>query len=1265
MTTNKLDNLINEFSTDNLLSFFVDYKELRDFVPSTGSDRDISDLDSENFINGEKIGEIDYSVSEKLMVFAFKVNKPLTERSGKKAQFDQAKQVLRAFNNMYDGIFVFYDDQGNFRFSLIYVNFYGKRTQLSNYRRFTYYVSTQDGRTNKTFRQRMEQGDFSSIDGIKEAFSVEPVTKNFYKEISNWYDWALQSVTLPPDAEKEKNGREHAVIRLVTRMIFIWFMCEKGFIPKNLFEYKTIQNLLNDIDPKSSSYYHAILQNLFFSTLSTEIPERKFRKGDRKLNYYTTDYGVQGVLRFQKLFKDQARMPELFENIPFLNGGLFTCLDVRKSNENPDLQEIFIDGFTENKKNQVFVPNELFFGDERNIDLNAIYNTREQSYRVRGLLNIFSEFNFTIDENTPDDQDIALDPELLGHVFENLLARVNPETSEQARRETGSFYTPRHIVDFMVDEALAASLEATLQRQIPSANDIQSRIKSLLSYHSDAPVFSDAETEVLVKHIDQIKILDPACGSGAFPMGALNKLVYILGKLDPTNEIWKNLQYNKAFDAIERASYHEDSQLRSQRFEEIERVFNKDVDKDYGRKLYLIRNCIYGVDIQPIAAQISKLRFFISLIVDQSMDPTASDENFGIMPLPNLETKIVTANSLLSLSKGKPYSVPKPLLKLPKHLIDDVANLKRQLQIFLSVSAPTLREAAINDAKPHAIKINDGMKHVPEFEPIVVKELFESAKFASDLEKYLPVEIEPEAVQTQFGYDDIGTIQEQLRVIHELHFQASNTQLRETYEKKDNQLRKKLATLFIEAKKWGGQEADMTEKLLEWDPYDQNSVAPFFDPGWMFDIQDGIDIVIGNPPYIQLQSMASSNPEMQKNYREAGFKTHDSMGDIYGLFYELGYNLLKWNTGILSYITSNKWMRAGYGKKLRDFFSEFTDPLLIIDFSSQRVFESATVDVNILVFKKSKNYSKTKSSTINENCVTNLGDYINQNHHYLYYKVSETWVILDPIEKSIKEKIENIGTPLNEWPISINRGILTGYNKAFIISGQKRKELILKDPKSAEIIRPILRGRDIMRYGYIFSDNWVINTHNGVPSRNIMPINIDFYPAIKDHLDLFWERILRRTDQGITPYNLRSCTYLEEFSKQKIIYPNMSKYLPFFLDLNSFMTNQKCFIITGENLEYLVAFLNSKLFSFTYRNSFPELQGGTRELSKIFFEKIRVKKVQSQINLFLKNKIEVIQKKIMERESIVKENNELDEILISVYELNNREREMIWEFEII
>ena len=277
---------------------------------------------------------------------------------------------------------------------------------------------------------------------------------------------------------------------------------------------------------------------------------------------------------------------------------------------------------------------------------------------------------------------------------------------------------------------------------------------------------------------------------------------------------------------------------------------------------------------------------------------------------------------------------------------------------------------------------------------------------------------------------------------------------------------------------------------------------------------------------------------------------------------------------------------------------------------------------------------------------------------------SDSWVILSPIEQSIKRKIEAVGTPLKDWDINIYRGVLTGYNEAFIISTEKREEILShcqsedERTRTAELIRPILRGRDIKRYGYDWANLWLINTHNGIKGK-LPRIQIEDYPTVKAHLDQYWDKISKRADKGDTPYNLRNCAYLEDFNLPKIVYPNMTKYMPFVYDENCFFTNQKCFIVTGECIAFLTVFFNSSIFKFCFRDAFPELQGGTRELSKIFFDKIPVKKVSDDINNVFKTAINKLQSDYTKEQAVA-----IDNLLFDLYNLTDEERKVIGYIEI-
>lgn len=499
----------------------------------------------------------------------------------------------------------------------------------------------------------------------QQVFSSELLTRKFYSELSNWYAWAVQVARFPNDLstkEDDERFNHESCIRLITRLIFVWFLKQKRLIPEEFFDEKYIHNhFIKNFNPhdrenllynsENSKYYRLILQNLFFAMLNRPIvPEDKNTTNNRRFrskgNYHgmNPDYAVNNLLRYEAEFMEGGAAEFLKianSNVPFLNGGLFDCLDDKPKN-------LYYDGFSERKESieQLFLPDWLFFGEEvgKSIDLSKWYgDEKKKNVSARGIIDILKRYNFTIEENTPLDQEVSLDPELLGKVFENLLAAVNPDTKISARKQTGSFYTPREVVKFIVDESLVEYLKGKC------GNEKELIYRNLLNYSTRELNIGKEDRFTIMKALYNCRVLDPACGSGAFPMGILQQMVHILRKLDPTNEMWKEFLIDIAIDQSRKA-YNEENEIdRKLRLTDIEDAFNRHInDPDYARKLYLIEHCIFGVDIQAIAVQISKLRFFISLVVDQKPTKDAKS-NFGIRPLPNLEAKFVAANSLVPI----------------------------------------------------------------------------------------------------------------------------------------------------------------------------------------------------------------------------------------------------------------------------------------------------------------------------------------------------------------------------------------------------------------------------------------------------------------------------------------------------------------------------------------------------------------------------------------------------------------------------------------
>ncbi|MCY3724506.1 MAG: Eco57I restriction-modification methylase domain-containing protein [Candidatus Poribacteria bacterium] len=830
-----------------------------------------------------------------------------------------------------------------------------------------------------------EKKKSKNFDGLLAAWlaklDTEELNKQFYRKLFAWYEWAREEATFPTDENRVIKPAEH-VIRLITRLLFIWFIKEKGLVADALFNKSQIQDLLKEDDfDNGDSYYRAVLQNLFFATLNTEIDKRGF-----STRSYTTHRNFSRY-RYKTQMSDPDKLLELFDETPFINGGLFDCLDSEEATGDGGYR---IDCFSDEQYEKLSIPNRLFFDDDQ------------------GLIPLLEHYKFTVEENTPIEQEVALDPELLGRVFENLLAAYNPETGATVRKQTGSYYTPRAIVDYMVDEVLVATLS---QKCHPTDGDTElwdERLRYLLDY---AQMFDDAsewfdntETDTILKTISELKVLDPAVGSGAFPMGMLHKLTLVLRRLDPDNTRWEKLQKARALQRAEIAFDTQDDPTRREELIDIDETFKRYRDSDFGRKLYLIQNSVFGVDIQSVACQIAKLRFFISLAIEQEPDRAA--DNFGIKPLPNLETRFISANTLIGLTA------------------------QRML----------------------------------------------TSNTARDLER-------------------------ELRDNRERHFHATTRQRKREYQRKDEQLRAELATEL----KSMGTPADDAEKIAQWDPYDQNATADWFDPEWMFGVIDGFDVVIGNPPYIQLQKEGG---RLGNLYQDKGFDTFARTGDIYCLFYEKANQLLK-NSGYVCFITSNKWMRAGYGKKLRDYFATLTQPIQLLDMGPD-VFD-ATVDTNILLFQKIVSDVPTAFVGVSlgadfDRQTGNIARYVSDNGATMEMLAEgEPWAILSSAELALKRKIENIGKPLKDWDINIYYGIKTGCNEAFIIDKAKREQLIAQDPKSTEIIKPLLRGRDLQRYHAKWQGLWLIVVKFG--SYKTFPQK---FPAVYEHLIQYEEKLKAR-----------------------------------------------------------------------------------------------------------------------------------------------------------
>jgi hypothetical protein len=893
----------------------------------------------------------------------------------------------------------------------------------------------------------MTNGSKPTLGELEQAFSIESVTDEFFAEYKNLYFTLVEALEelLRRDKflKEEFTNKGISTIdfskKLLGQIVFLYFLQKKGWlgVPKEGNWGEGSKRFLRDlIEEKYKSYYNFfndVLEHLFYEALAS----------DRSVyNHFSTFFNCR---------------------LPFLNGGLFDPI-----------------GNYNWIQTNILLPDSLF----SNAEINKLGDTGT------GILDVFDRYNFTVKEDEPLETEVAVDPEMLGKVFENLLDLND-------RKSTGSYYTPRDVVHYMCVESLVRYLEPQLKHVITDeelrdfirlgdyTSEREVRVaekgKETAAYSYQTPECIRKNAETIDKLLADVKVCDPAIGSGAFPVGILTEIVKVRGFLSP---------------------FIDDKTGRS----------------PYNFKRHSIQNSIYGVDISGSAVEIAKLRLWLSLVVDE-------DNLDDIKPLPNLDYKIVVGNSLLR----------------------------------------------------------------------VQEELFES-------DDYLFVE------NLKLTFFD------------------------ETNSDKKKAEKERIDGVF-KAKTGGNNTFDFTLYFSE--IFKDNS--------------RGFDIVIGNPPFINLSSF-KGKPE-QKLYKEQGFDTYEATGDIYCLFYERGIKIAKMEKGILCFITSNKWMRAGYGAKLREFLSK-KNPVSLLDFGGVKIFKNATVDTNILIIRTDLNKNSVEAVQFKNNFThgDDIHQYFSSNKAILKNLSSETWFIGSEAEIKLKEKIEKLGKPLKEWDIKINYGIKTGFNEAFIIDEATRQQLIAEDPKSDEIIKPMLRGRDIKRYSHEWAGLYLLATGYN--------LNIPLlYPAIYKHLLKFEDKAKKREDQGENWYNLRACSYYAEFEKKKIIYPNMTKYLPFLYDNKKYFANQKCFIITGENLPYLTGFLNSALFKAVFRDNFPELLGGTRELSKIFFELLRIQSPNS-INKDLLLGIEklVVNRAIETEEINIRIlDNKIDQLIYELYELTTEE----------
>lgn len=734
------------------------------------------------------------------------------------------------------------------------------------------------------------------------------------------------------------------------------------------------------------------------------------------------------------------------------------------------------------------------------------------------LFDFFEQYNFTIDENSPDDAEVGIDPEMLGHIFENLL---------EENKDKGAFYTPKEVVQFMCQETLIDYLSSGEFKEYKPEID-----KLIRTHEVNSEIIPHAKS--IYQLLKEVRICDPAIGSGAFPIGMLQEIYHARLYLFP------HLHTNEVFDPVK-------------------------------VKRSIIQDCIYGVDKDRGAVDIARLRFWLALVVEEEIPK----------PLPNLDYKIMQGNSLLESFEG---TIPL-----------DIQEISSQLDLGFG------NEMSENDKK-RLRKLQ-----VEYYSADAERKEILRGQIQTIVTKHIEKCIQKE--QERWTEKKNGILAK-LVLNKNAEKSATNQGKKRDYARNIEKLEKEL-------EKFQKSLAEEHEREKRLEISNRKAEKDYF--LWHLYFQDvfekgGFDIMIGNPPYIQLTKLEEYEITALEKSK---FETFARTGDIYCLFYELGNRFLKPN-GVLSYITSNKWMSAAYGKPTRKYFREYTNPTLLIDFSKAVIFPTAVVFVNILNFRKAKNQNELWAVKAQEDYQvgrTALNHYVDDKGVWLTHLDDDNWTVTDKGDFEISQQIEKIGVPLKNWGLSFFRGITTGLNEAFHIDLQTRNELIAKDERSKEIIKPLLRGKDIKRWSYEYESISIIFTKQGT--------QIDDFPIIESHLRSFYRELKPKNESsdefGRKPgsyewFEIQDNTaYYPEFEKEKIVWIEISDRANYCLDTQGMYLTNSAYFMTGGNLKYLLAVLNSRLMDFYFFQKTAQIAGGRKRYTKQYVELLPIPQVSDEV----------------------------------------------------
>ncbi|GAA9070453.1 class I SAM-dependent DNA methyltransferase [Helicobacter pylori] len=865
-----------------------------------------------------------------------------------------------------------------------------------------------------------------------------------------------------------------------------------------------------------------------------------------------------------------------------------------------------------------------------------------------------------IKDNKNTSESRLINPSVLGLVFEKLNGY-----------KEGSFYTPSFITSYMCSESITPivldKFNAIYEWDCKDLEALRGKIDRN---------FSNEKAKEYLQLLLALRICDPAVGSGHFLVSALNEMVFIAHRLGliaslyrydlklendeiiiqhtPTNEVFN---YTKAHS--ENDPHHH---IQKELFE---------------LKKSIIENCLFGVDINPNSCEITKLRLWIELLKYSYYIFEEGKNTNALETLPNIDINIKCGNSLISRFALK----DKALLKIKKNqnLKYSIAEYKELVKIYKdpkileTLTHPIKDSNAVgkyakerlyqelkqNPNKDFKKALNDRIEKIKEAFKLTLDPPQKELKFKKFLKEHL--ELYGRSILEETNYNGL-----------ELEALA---------------LEKQMANLFHDYRPY--PKLDKSDKVVGLEHFNRYVLTSYKDLQdenecyanaleWRFEFPEvlddegdflGFDCIIGNPPYIRQEHIREIKPLLQKQYQDF----YNSTADIYTYFFALSFHLLK-DKGFNAFITSNKYARAKYGAKLRELLLKKTTIVSYMELNALKVFESAAVDTSIMSFIKQES-PKDSSFNYYEPTPDDKSDLKSARSLTMKQNAlsTESFIFANAMLLDLRDKIEKSGTPLKDWDIQINYGIKTGANEAFIIPTEKREEILnacktQEERKRTEaLIKPILRGKDIKRYSYEWAGEWVINTHNGYTSAQkfkIPPIDIAKYPATKTHLDAHWDTIATRCDQGDTPYHLRNCAYLEDFEKEKIVYPETSQGAYFIYENSGIFLEKTAFMIVSDayNLKLLTALLNSKLTTFYFKNFCGGCILGKSgyQYNKHALEKIPIPQITPQ-NQELAHKITDGAKAILEakgkdpKANTQKLEKEIDALVYQLYNLTDEE----------